>query len=99
VYCQTDIEDARAYSGRISYGVRLPPWKYIESPALGLVELYDFVHDPAETLNVAEEFPQVCEELGALLAGWLAKTPRLDIAPVDLSPERAEALRALGYLR
>jgi len=99
VYCQTDLEDTRPHSGRASYAVRTPPWKYIESPVLGLTELYDLVNDPAETVNVAKEFPQVSSELGAALARWLAATPRLDVAPSELSPERAEALRALGYAK
>ncbi len=97
-FCQTDLEDRRPLSSRASHGLRLPPWKYIESPEIGLVELYHLRDDPGETANVATEAPEVCERMAGALADWLARTDRLETEPVPTTPELSEALRALGYV-
>jgi len=98
-FCQTDLEDKRPYSGRASHAVRRPPWKYIESPEIGLTELYDLESDPAETMNLAEEFPEIVDELSSALSEWMAETESLDLPPVELSPDAEAALRTLGYIQ
>lgn len=97
-FCQTNFGNTRP-SYRMSLGLRLPPWKYIESPELGLVELYDLNDDPAELVNLSSELPEVRESMSQLLREWLGETEVRDVAPKKLSPERLEALRALGYIQ
>lgn len=96
-FCQTNFGNPLP-SRRVSLGVRLPPWKYIESQEIGLTELYDLVQDPDELANLATDLPDIREELAGLLRAWTTSTEHLDVAPPKLSPERLEALRALGYL-
>lgn len=99
VFMQTDFENPKPLSSRVSLGVRLPPWKYIESPELGLVELYDLAADPAEARNLASSRQDKADELASLLERWLDSTERREAVEEALSPERLEALRALGYVR
>ena len=99
VFLQTDFENPKPLSSRVSMGVRLPPWKYVDSPEIGLVELYDLRADPGELSNLVEERPEVAAELAARLESWLAATERRETSEAELSPERLEALRALGYVQ
>jgi arylsulfatase A-like enzyme len=99
VFLQTDFENPKPLSSRVSMGVRLPPWKYVDSPEIGLVELYDLRADPGELSNLVEERPDVAAELAARLESWLATTERRETSDAELSPERREALRALGYVQ
>jgi arylsulfatase A-like enzyme len=98
-FCQTDFEYSKPLSSRVSVGLRLPPWKYIDSPEIGLEELYDLVSDPAETVNLAAELGEVRRELAQRVDEWRASTESRQVSPAELSPERLEALRALGYLQ
>lgn len=97
-FAQTNFENPRP-SYRMSLGVRLPPWKYIESPELGLVELYDLDSDPDELVDLSSERPEVRESMAQLLRGWTAGTEARAVAPEELTPEKLEALRALGYIQ
>ncbi len=99
VFLQTDFENPKPFSSRVSMGVRLPPWKYVDSPEIGLRELYDIHADPGELLNLVEERPEIVAELASILESWLATTERRETADAELSPERLEALRALGYVQ
>jgi arylsulfatase A-like enzyme len=98
-FCQTDLEDRRPFSSRASHALRLPPWKYIESPEAGLVELYDLAADPAETANAAHRFGDARAGLAKALREWQDTTDRLELEPVELTPEARAALRALGYVQ
>jgi len=98
-YSQTDFGNPIAASSRVSTSVRADGWKYIESPGIDLVELYDLASDPAETVNLAGERPAVRERLATDLERWRSSVERRDLAPPELSPERREALRALGYIQ
>ena len=98
-FCQTDLDDRRPLSSRASHALRLPPWKYIESPEAGPVELYDLRTDSGETSNVASRFADVRAELAEALREWQASTERLELEPVEMTPEGLEALRALGYVQ
>ncbi|MBD3367876.1 MAG: sulfatase-like hydrolase/transferase [Candidatus Eisenbacteria bacterium] len=97
-FCQTDFENPKPLSSRVSVGLRLPPWKYIDSPEIELEELYDLEADPAETVNLAEELPDVRRDMSRRVTEWLATTQTRAVEVEQLSPERIEALRALGYL-
>ena len=97
-FCQTDLEDDRPLSSRASHAVRMPPWKYIESPEIGLVELYDLSADPGETTDVARSRVEALEELAGALRDWMDSTERLEIEPAQIDPQALEELRALGYL-
>ncbi len=99
VFLQTDFENPRPFSSRVAMGVRLPPWKYVDSPEIGLRELYDVHADPGELLNLVDERPEVAAELASRLESWLATTERRETTDAELSPERLEALRALGYVQ
>lgn len=99
VFLQTDFENPKPFSSRVSLGVRLPPWKYVDSPEIGLRELYDIHADPGEFLNLVDERPEIAAELASLLESWLATTERRETADAELSPKRLEALRALGYVQ
>ena len=98
-YSQTDFGNPIAASARISTSVRADGWKYIESPEIDLRELYDLASDPAETVDLSDARPVVRERLAADLERWRSSIERRDVAPADLSPERREALRALGYIQ
>lgn len=98
-FCQTDFENPKPLSSRVSVGVSIPPWKYIDSPEIGLEELYNLESDPAETVNLADELPDVRRDLARRVDEWMARTVSRELAPAELSPERLEALRTLGYLQ
>ncbi len=54
----------------ICMGVQDWPWKFIDNFDRKPVELYDLVHDPQESDNVADEHPEVVRELGAAAKRW-----------------------------
>lgn len=72
-------------------------WRLIWSAFGETDELYDLSTDPGERRNVARAHPDVVRSLHDVLD----VTPPYWVrpAPVDLSPERIEELRALGYIR
>ena len=76
----------------VQHGVRVGEWKYIERPDEGEPELYNLRTDPGEQRNAIRDAPEVAERLSALIDRD-TETPEL-----DLSPEEAERLRALGYI-
>ncbi len=98
-YCQTNSGDPRPFYGWMSFGVRMPPWKYISSPEIGLIELYDLDSDPAETENLAGSRPDLVAGFALDVQTWMAETEYREIEPEALTPARREALRALGYLQ
>ena len=71
----------------------------LDSPEAGPVELYDLRTDSGETSNVASRFADVRAELVEALREWQASTERLELEPVEMTPEGLEALRALGYVQ
>ena len=79
--------------------MRMPPWKYIESPGIGLVELYDLGADADEMTDVSRSHAEIIAELAGMLQGWKDSTERREVEPAEMSPEALEALRALGYIQ
>jgi arylsulfatase A-like enzyme len=65
----------------------------------GTQMLYDLAQDPGEQFNIAERQPDRVTRLAALLDHWLETN---EVGPPgsqqELSDERIEALKALGYL-
>ena len=59
----------------------------------GGLELYDVATDPAESVDLSSISPEVAQELTQLLPSGWAPT-----APLPVTPEDRERLRALGYL-
>jgi len=75
-------------------------FKLVERPRLDGgydAELYDLENDPAEAVDVKEEFPKVYGFLSRELADWTATVPgETEERPHD--PELEETLRTLGYI-
>ena len=83
------------------YCVRTPRWKLIFRPASGQMQLFDLRRDPVERRNLREAYPEVAEQLLADLIAWRRERPQLDFEPTpddELSAEKIEELRALGYV-
>jgi arylsulfatase A-like enzyme len=81
-------------------GARTPAWKYLRRDADGREELYDLAADPAETLDLAAQRPEVRERLAAFVRERRDTLERravsADPGPQD-DPETLERLRELGY--
>lgn len=87
------------YGDRL-YCVRTPRWKLIHRPG-GVDALFDLRRDPGERRNLATLHPEMGAELRAEIETWRAARLRLDPEtprPEQLSPEKIEELRALGYV-
>jgi arylsulfatase A-like enzyme len=97
-FCQTDLEERQPRLARASFGLRLPPWKYIESPRIDLAEVYDLEQDPAEVVNLLDARRDVADRMAAALGDWMRATERAHPEPEKLTPEALEVLRGLGYL-
>lgn len=83
----------------ILYAVRTPRWKLVQSRN-GYCRLYDLKTDPRELRNVKKRHQDIAEQLRAELEQW--KQDRVRVAAErgerpQLSPEKIEELRALGY--
>ena len=63
-------------------------------------ELYDLQADPNELNNIADQHPQVCDKLHAILANSMKQMPSKKIAPLmqGKDPENLKMLRSLGYI-
>jgi|GEM_PF-3196417 len=79
--------------------VRTAEWKLVHIPTAegGEDRLFDLRADPGESVNVAEQHPDVVAALRARLAPILA-ADRLLREDQTLSPEQIETLRDLGYM-
>ena len=56
--------------------------------------------DPAEAFNLAESLPDVRAALQQELRSWMRQLPAPEDAPAnELSPEAAERIKSLGYVR
>jgi len=97
---------ARGDRYKLIYAQTRPEQQWIGGPGVRFT-LYDLAEDPGETVNVAEEHPEVFAELQRELWAW----ERADRFPVAVEPaaaacgdertmedETREVLEALGYL-
>jgi arylsulfatase A-like enzyme len=83
-------------------GVHTPDWIYFEGETGTGKErwLYD-PDDPEQTDNLADRFPEVVERLHLLVTERRAmdRSRAAEATTIEIDPERAEQLRALGYLQ
>lgn len=78
------------------HAVRVPEWKLVRDREADSIRLFDLGVDPEERHNVAEEFPEVVEELTTHLARWDGAAGAVADQTVD---EETEAMLAeLGYV-
>lgn len=88
--------------GKLQYGfltaILLDQWKLVRQPD-GSSELYDLDADPDELVDVSAAHPEVTTSLTQRLSAWIATNrtgqPGED---VEISDERRETLRQLGYI-
>lgn len=78
---------------------RTREWKLVDTPFVGIRELYYLPEDPRETVNLIASKPAVAEALGKHLDEWLTR-PRTRFPAKDLTPDpdTLEKLRSLGYI-
>ena len=73
--------------------VRQGDWKLIEFFEEGTLELYDLSKDPAESNNLAFDYPERVTELHAVLEKWRTDAgARLPVPNPDYDPARANEL-------
>jgi arylsulfatase A-like enzyme len=72
-------------------------WKFIATSNRPS-EFYDWIADPAETLNLTAAHP-AARPLHDELIEWLHNAPRQKKSTQKLSPETTDRLRGLGYIR
>jgi arylsulfatase A-like enzyme len=83
------------------YCLRTPRWKLIHRPGNNGLRLFDLRRDPGERRNVHSRHPELALRMLDELETWRNSRPRLDLAPdlkEELSTEKIEELRALGYV-
>ncbi len=79
--------------------VRRGPYRLYHSPDKpDLLELYDHRSDPTEQINLAEEQPELVDELGALSESRLDDEVVWKADQVELDEMQLNQLRALGYV-
>ncbi|MCP4662576.1 MAG: sulfatase-like hydrolase/transferase [bacterium] len=81
------------------HSVRGQRWKLIVYPGLeeDYLELYDLESDPLERRSVAEQYPDVRDQLKQAMDSWNRSEVETAVEP-ELSAEERENLKALGYL-
>ena len=72
-------------------GIRTEEWKYIQAPR---PELYHLPSDPQEKLNVISKQPEIAKRLREKIP----KAAVQNSQSVEMTPEMAEELAALGYV-
>ena len=83
------------------YSVRTGRFKLLVDVASRTVSLFDLASDPLEYTDIAEERPEVAEELGRFLTSYLEENAGIPALAPELAPIRDELkqkLEALGYL-
>lgn len=71
--------------------------KLIREPD-GSVSLYDLDADPDELVDLAASRPADAERMGAWLEQWIARNESGPPGSAEITPERLEHLKALGYI-
>ncbi len=79
-------------------------FKLIRGTESGECELYDIVQDPKEQNNLADEHPEIVQDMTKLLLDWSASFPSTfselyaNESPPEISEAEIERLRSIGYL-
>ncbi len=93
-----DATDPRSVRKAVIHGGA----KYIVGLPQGDEELYDLMADPRERTNLIQSRPELAADLRRRLHAFEAGArvhPREFSDPVEISKEKAEELRALGYVQ
>ncbi len=61
--------------------MRQGDFKLLMNPDRSRVELYNIVRDPGETDNLADQHPQLVEQMARELLAWYATLPQAPVAP------------------
>jgi arylsulfatase A-like enzyme len=77
-------------------GVRTERWKYTARP--NPIELYDINTDPKERRNLAAEHPDVVTRMAELYDALPSDVSSSDDDRIEVDPEEAAKLAALGYV-
>jgi arylsulfatase A-like enzyme len=87
----------RSYDYGVMLGVIIGDEKLVREPD-GSEALYDLRADPDELTDLSAERPAAVGRLSGLLDEWIMRHPvdKIGVAP-ELSPERLDALKQLGY--
>ncbi len=79
--------------------VRRGRYKLIVDRSSGLETLHDLALDPAELRDYSSALPTVRDDLRAHMTAWQRReTEAVESAPLTLTDEELERLRALGYI-
>ena len=86
--------------GDVNLAVRDGPWKGIWNDDMNSLELYDLGKDPAEQVDVSQQFADVAKSLSVRAREWLEAcmaNSRPPVALGEIDSETMEQLRSLGY--
>lgn len=102
VYGFTSYYEKRKRPGRKSF-VRNDQWKMVnwERPNENLFRLFNLSKDPLEKTDIMDDNKTVAKQLKARLQDKFTSIQKHSQGPqqeVDMSPERLEQLRSLGYM-
>ncbi|MBN1763930.1 MAG: sulfatase [Sedimentisphaerales bacterium] len=81
------------------FGIRMGPWKYIETPEQNKFELFNLLSDPGETNNVFAEHPRQVSQLKISLNNWKNTHKPSTPAKQSIAPDDLEKLKSLGYVQ
>jgi hypothetical protein len=73
-------------------------YKLILSTPFSRTVLYDLKEDPGETTDVASTLPSVEVALREALEAWWVAQPAVGSSSAVIPPDKAKALRTLGYV-
>jgi arylsulfatase A-like enzyme len=68
-------------------------------PQIGPVELYDLSLDPGETLNLADQKPDLASKVIRWLNDFYAQAKKSRVSKVEIDESVKEQLKALGYIK
>ena len=85
-------------------GILQDNWKLIYDELNGQWEMYNILEDPAETNNLAGDYPDTRKRLEFSLNEWISslnhvKTRSQGKETISPSEEELESLKSLGYIQ
>jgi arylsulfatase A-like enzyme len=73
-----------------------PPWKFILSIYTNQIELYNLTVDPGERNNCTQDYPDIVDEMTAIMQKELATVPQNEF--IQAAEVYQKRLKELGYL-